>query len=114
MRVNVIILQRVQLGVKKENSMQPNEFNVIHNTEHKRFEVHLEEHTAELNYRLSGDIIIFTHTGVPSALEGRGIGSLLVKTGLEYAKKNDLKVQTLCWFVDGYLQRHTEYQNLMK
>lgn len=94
--------------------MQSNIFKVIHNTEQKRFEVHLDEDIAELNYRLSGNIIIFTHTGVPSAWKGRGIGSLLVKTGLEYAKKNDLKVQTLCWFVDGYIQRHTEYQNLLK
>jgi predicted GNAT family acetyltransferase len=94
--------------------VQPNEFNVIHNTEQKRFEVQLEEYTAELTYLLNGNIIIFTHTGVPSALEGRGIGSLLVKTGLEYARKNDLKVQTLCWFVDGYLQRHMEYQYLLK
>jgi len=94
--------------------MQTNELNVVHNADQKRFEVHLDSRTAELNYRLSGNTIIFTHTGVPSALEGRGIGSLLVKTGLEYAKKNNLKVQTLCWFVDGYLQRHTEYQNLVK
>ena len=94
--------------------MQPNEFNVIHNTEHKRFQVQLNEHIAELTYHLNGNIIIFTHTRVPSALGGRGIGSLLVKTGLEYAKQNDLKVQTLCWFVDGYIQRHAEYQNLLK
>ncbi len=92
--------------------MQPNELNVIHNTELNRFEVHLDAHIAELNYRLSGNTIIFTHTGVPTALEGRGIGSLLVKTGLEYAKNNNLKVQTLCWFVAGYVQRHTEYQYL--
>ena len=94
--------------------MQTNELNVIHDMEHNSFEVHLDSHIAVLNYRLSGNTIIFTHTGVPSALEGRGIGSLLVKTGLEYARKNNLKVQTLCWFVDGYLQRHTEYQDLLK
>lgn len=94
--------------------MQTSELNIIHNTEQERFEVHLDSHTAELNYRLSGDTIIFTHTGVPSALEGRGVGSLLVKAGLEYARKNNLKVQTVCWFVEGYLRRHIEYQDLIK
>jgi predicted GNAT family acetyltransferase len=79
---------------------------VTHNLEHKSFEVHLDSQTAELNYYLSGDIITFTHTGVPAALEGRGIGSLLVSTGLKYAKENNFKVQSLCWFVDKYMQRH--------
>jgi predicted GNAT family acetyltransferase len=89
------------------------ELNVIHNVEQKQFEARLDSYTAELSYRLNGGVIIFTHTGVPPALEGRGIGSLLVKTGLEYAKENNLKVQSLCWFVSGYLQRHVEYQNLV-
>ena len=79
---------------------------LIHNTENHNFEVHLDSHTAELNYHLSGDTITFTHTGVPSALEGRGIGSLLVSAGLKYARENNLKVHSLCWFVDKYMQRH--------
>jgi predicted GNAT family acetyltransferase len=94
--------------------VQDTKLNVIHNMEHNRFEVHLDSHTAELNYFLNGDTIIFTHTGVPPALERRGIGSLLVKTGLEYAKINNLKVQTFCWFVDKYVRRHPEYQDLLK
>ncbi|MCX6057519.1 MAG: GNAT family N-acetyltransferase [Chloroflexi bacterium] len=79
---------------------------VIHNTERKSFEVHLDSHKAELNYYLGGDTITFTHTGVPSALEGRGIGSLLVSSGLKYAKENNLNVKSLCWFVDKYRQRY--------
>jgi predicted GNAT family acetyltransferase len=93
--------------------MQKDELNVIHNTERKSFEVHLDPYTAELSYYLTGNSIVFTHTGVPAALEGRGIGSMLVKTGLEFAKSNNLKVRALCWFVDGYIQRHTEYQSLV-
>jgi predicted GNAT family acetyltransferase len=94
--------------------MQTNELQIIHNTDKKCFEIHIEAQTAELSYHLLGNTIIFTHTGVPPALEGRGIGSLLVKTGLEYARKNNLKVQSLCWFVSGYIQRHTEYQELVR
>jgi len=93
--------------------MEQAKISVIHNTEKKSFEVEVKGHTAELNYHLRDGLIIFTHTGVPSALEGQGIGSLLVKAGLEYARQNGLKVRALCWFVDGYIQRHAEYQDLV-
>ncbi len=93
--------------------MEKAQIQVVHNRDEKRFEVHLEAHIAELNYRLIGNVIIFIHTGVPPALEGRGIGSLLVKRGMDYARENRLKVQALCWFVAGYIQRHPEYQGLV-
>jgi predicted GNAT family acetyltransferase len=84
--------------------------NVIHNESQKRFEIQVDSHLAVLDYVVHGSTITFTHTGVPSALEGRGIGSLLVKTGLQYATDNRLKIQSLCWFVDKYIRRHPEYQ----
>lgn len=83
--------------------------NVIHNRPQKRFEIQIDSHLAVLGYVMYGNIITFTHTGVPPALEGRGIGSLLVKTGLQYAKDNGLKIRSLCWFVDKYIRRHPEY-----
>jgi predicted GNAT family acetyltransferase len=94
--------------------MPNSEIHVTHHMEKSRFETQVEGHTAELSYRLDGSNIIFTHTEVPPALEGRGIGSLLVKTGLEYAREKRLKVTALCWFVAGYIQRHAEYQDLVK
>jgi predicted GNAT family acetyltransferase len=99
---------------KKEMNMQNNKPDVIHNIERNSFEVTLDSFTAELIYQQIGDIIVFTHTGVPAVMEGRGIGSMLVKTGLEYARDNNLKVQALCSFVDGYIQRHVEYRDLLK
>ena len=93
-RVNVIIFREYNWAVE------------IHNMDKHRFEINIDSFTAELNYRLKDDGIVFTHTGVPSPLEGRGIGSLLVRAGLQYAKENNLKVQSLCWFVDKYMQRH--------
>jgi uncharacterized protein len=84
--------------------------NVIHNKSQKRFEIQIDSHLAVLGYAMQGTTITFTHTGVPPVLEGRGIGSLLVKTGLQYAKDNGLKIRSFCWFVDKYIQRHPEYQ----
>lgn len=89
------------------------EIEVHHRPEQNRFEIRLQGETAVLDYTLNGTTIIFTHTGVPSALEGQGIGSKLAKAGLDYARANGLKVRALCWFVDVYIQRHPEYQDLL-
>ncbi len=93
--------------------MENSQPQVINNAKKNRFEISIDEHVAELNYHRLPGVIVFTHTGVPSALEGRGIGSLLVKAGLDHARENKLKVQPLCWFVSGYIQRHAEYQDLV-
>jgi len=87
------------------------ELQVVHLPEQERFEIRVDGYIAELTYSLIGSTILFKHTGVPSKLEGRGIGSKLAKAGLEYARTNGLKIQSVCWFVSGYLQRHPEYQD---
>lgn len=94
--------------------MQIDEVDIIHNVERKQFETHIDSHTAELAYYINGNVIIFTHTGVPTALEGQGIGSKLVKAGLQYARDNNLKVESMCWFVSGYIERHPEVQDLVR
>ncbi len=87
---------------------------VIHEPQMHRFVVQQDGETAELAYRdgAAGQIV-FTHTGVPTALEGRGIGSALAKAGLDYARANNLEVVPLCSFVRGYIERKPEYQALV-
>lgn len=88
------------------------EVQVIHNIESHRFEIQIEGHVAVLNYRRFDETVLFTHTGVPSAIEGRGLGNRLVRAGLEYARENKFKILSTCWFVDRYLQRHPEFAEL--
>ena len=90
------------------NNIDLDSLNVFHNESKNRFEIQINSHKAVLAYSLQDKTILFTHTGVPSALEGQGIGSKLVKTGLEYARANNLKVKSTCWFVSGYIERHPE------
>lgn len=87
---------------------------VIHNPNSSRFELRVETHLAVLEYHQTEKTITFTHTGVPTELEGRGLGGQLARAGLEYAREKSLKVVPLCWFVAGYIERHPEYQNLVK
>ena len=93
--------------------INPNDLQVVHLPERGHFEIRVDGLTAELTYTLLGDTITFLRTGVPPALEGQGLGSKLAKAGLDYARSNGLKVRALCWFVNGYIQRHPEYQDLV-
>ncbi len=48
-----------------------------------------------------------------SAWKGKGIGALLARTALEYARQHELRVVPLCSFVQTYLQRHPEFADLV-
>jgi predicted GNAT family acetyltransferase len=87
---------------------------VTHNTQASRFEIEKDGHLAVLDYKLTGGKIIFSHTGVPPALEGQGIGSRLARAGLEYAHKNSLRIEPLCSFIAAYIRKHPEYEELVR
>ena len=90
------------------------EITVVHNPRAGRFEVQLEGHLALLEYHIrDAHTVIFPHTEVPKALEGRGIGSRLARAALDWAEENGYRVVPLCWFVEGYIERHPEYQHLL-
>ena len=87
---------------------------VVHNEAAGRFELKLGDEGTDLgvlDYRRSGDSIIFTHTGVPPAYEGRGYGGLLARAGLEYARSAGLKVVPLCSFIAAFIKRNPQYQD---
>lgn len=86
---------------------------VVHRPDLDRFEVSLNGHTAVLEYKLVNKTMIFTHTGVPEAFEGRGIGSDLVKTGLDYVRENGLVAAPVCPFVRSYIRENPEYRELV-
>ena len=64
-------------------------------------------------YRLIKGRIMFTHTEVPSEHEGQGIGTALIRHGLDYARGHDLKVIPICPFFAAYMKKHAEVQDLL-
>jgi hypothetical protein len=62
------------------------ELPVVHTTAAKRFEITLDGEIAFAKYLLVGGMIVIEHTEVPIELEGKGIGSRIVRTALDYAR----------------------------
>ena len=79
-----------------------------------RFELPLEERLAIAEFERFPGGIAYTHTLVPHALEGRGVGSALVKHALDYAEHEHLKVRPVCSFVRTYIERHPWYRPLLE
>jgi predicted GNAT family acetyltransferase len=86
---------------------------VRNNTALNRFELEVDGHTAVSYYRLSPGVITFTHTEVPPALGGRGVGSTLVRGALELVRAQGLKVVAKCPFVAAYMGKHPEFNDLV-
>ncbi|HEY0011717.1 MAG TPA: GNAT family N-acetyltransferase [Allosphingosinicella sp.] len=86
---------------------------VRHDEAQRRFEIEEEGATGFLTYMLQDGRIVFTHTIVPPELEGRGIGSRIVKAGLDHARAEGLQVVPQCSFVRGYIERHEEYREVL-
>ena len=86
---------------------------VTNNTEAGRFEATVDGHAAYTEYRLLASGMLFPHTEVPAALEGRGVGSALVRDALDFAREQGLKVIPVCPFVAGWIRRHPEAHDLV-
>jgi uncharacterized protein len=87
---------------------------LVENNEAKhRYEARVDEHLAVLTYERDGSSIIYLHTGVPSALAGRGVGYRLARTALDDARSQKLTIVPQCPFVAAYIRRHPEYLALV-
>jgi predicted GNAT family acetyltransferase len=84
------------------------------NAEKSRFEADLGDGSFGIaEYRLSHGKIVFTHTEVPPAHEGQGIGSALIRYALKSARERGLKVIPVCPFFADYIEKHAEEQDLL-
>lgn len=94
--------------------MSNDEIVVVDNPEESQFETRVDGHVAFVSYLRRGDTIFFTHTEVPEQLEGRGLGSALAKAVLDRARAEHWKVVARCPFIAKYVERHPEYQSLLR
>lgn len=80
------------------------------NQKEKQYELHVEGNVAKIEYILSKSSIYLTHTEVPDALAGKGIGTRLLKHALNDVIQQDLELVALCPFVARYIQRNPDWK----
>ncbi len=94
-------------------SLSPSAWEVRDNPDSHRFEIDLGDAIAIAEYTLPKGIIMFTHTEVPSSHEGKGVGTALIRAGLNEARRRGLKVIPICPFFAAYMKGHPEEHDLL-
>jgi predicted GNAT family acetyltransferase len=84
------------------------------NVEKHRFEADLGDGSFGIaEYKLLPGRIVFSHTEVPPAHEGQGIGSALIRFALRSARDRGLLVIPICPFFADFIRKHAEEQDLL-
>ena len=79
---------------------------ISHDTAALRFTTEVDGHRAQLDYRLDGNAMIISHTGVPAAIGGRGIAAKLMAAALGAAKDAGWSVDPACSYAAAYMKKH--------
>ena len=79
---------------------------VVDVPERHRFEIRVDgERAGHAEYARKGDRLIFTHTEIDDAYEGRGLGSKLAGGALDAARAGDHPVVPLCPFIASFVEQ---------
>jgi len=74
----------------------------------------IESATAKIEYEIRKNELIIMHTEVAEIHKGQGIGKLLVKEVIDFTRKQNLSVLPICQFAKKEIEKHEEYQDLIK
>jgi predicted GNAT family acetyltransferase len=85
---------------------------VRHEPDRSRYAATVDGMEAVADYHQRGNVIAFTHTGVPAEIQGRGVGSALARKALDDARAAGNQVIPSCAFFEEYMKEHPEYDDL--
>ena len=88
---------------------------VVHDAVSHRYEARSldGEVLGTLDYQPDGGRVVYPSTYVEPEHEGRGIASALARRALDDAREAEKTIVPLCSFVEAYVARHPEYQDLL-
>lgn len=89
------------------------EVKVENNEAEQQFETVVDGHRGLLTYSENEGKLYLLHTEVADELEGKGVGSALVRAAAEHARAEKLGLVPFCSFARHWLDRHSEYADLV-
>lgn len=90
------------------------DYELIDNEENHQYEFRIGNKVPFIEYiKTKNGEIYLTHTQVPAALEGKGVGSQLVEKALKDIERQELRLVPLCPFVAGYIQKHPDWRRIV-
>ncbi|MEI2774632.1 MAG: GNAT family N-acetyltransferase [Tetrasphaera sp.] len=84
---------------------------VIHNEAEHRYEARVDNALAGFaEYQLTDQLVVFTHTEVEPAFEGKGVGGALARIALDDVRSQaSRKVLPICPFIKAWIGKHPDY-----
>jgi predicted GNAT family acetyltransferase len=86
---------------------------IAHDAASCRFTLRVDGLDSVVDYALAGRVMHLHHTGVPAALQGRGIAAALVSHALQHARAQGWQVRPLCSYAEAYMRRHRDTLDLL-
>ncbi len=87
---------------------------VIHNAELHRYEINLDgEKVGHADYKVDGDVLVFDHTEVDPAHQGKNLAGILMRHALEEVRARGLKMRPVCSYVVKFVERYDEFADLV-
>ena len=86
---------------------------VQHLPDEQRYELRRGEAHAILTYQRDETRIVYDHTFVPVEFRGQGVAEKLVRAALADARTENLQVVPQCSYVEKFIARHSEFQDLL-
>ncbi|CAN5146692.1 GNAT family N-acetyltransferase [soil metagenome] len=90
---------------------------VTRNDDEHRYEGDLDGALALIDFQRHDDadpaLLVITHTEVPDSMQGKGVGSHLVREALDDIRRRGERVRPDCPFVRSWIEEHPDYQDLI-
>jgi len=83
------------------------------NEKESRYERDVDGQVAYVRTHMKDDVLYVDYVFTPSSLRGQGVGSAFMRDLMELARSEAWKVKPICGYAAGWLQRHSEFHDLL-